>query len=112
MPEVYTLQVDDEFSFEVEPVAVPPTMTAILEVEDLVLVQDSLAEFFVTRAGDRLTLWDPEVHWADHMRRRFQGGLAEAIAQARQWLASYLDIDPTEIDTMVEPDVFQITQDL
>ena len=106
MPIVYTLQVDDEFYFEVEPVTVPPTLTAILEVDELVLVQDSQIEFFVTRTGDQLTLWDPEVHWGDQMRRRYQGGLAEAIARARQWLAGYLDVSLDEIDVMVEPDDF------
>jgi hypothetical protein len=107
MPEVFTLEVTDEFSYELTPMNVPPTRQALARVADLALVQDASCEYVVTLSGDRLTLWNPEVHMADQATRRFNGPLEQAVERAKAWLAGYLEVDTEEIEALIDPGAFQ-----
>lgn len=107
MPEVFILDVTDEFSYELTPTHVPATRQALARVTELALVQDASCEYVVTLSGDRLTLWNPEVHMADQATRRFNGGLEQALERAKAWLARYLEVDAEEIEALIDPGAFQ-----
>lgn len=107
MPEVFTLEVTDEFSYELAPANVPPTRRALAKVADLAIAQDASCEYVVTLSGDRLTLWNPEVHMADQATRRFQGSLEDAVGKAAAWLAAYLALEPDEITPLLDPAAFR-----
>jgi hypothetical protein len=69
-------------------------------------VQDASCEYVVTLRGDRLTLWNPEVHMADQATRRVSGDLEDALAMAVAWLASYMDADADTLTVLLEPTAF------
>ena len=95
--EIAILDQLDEFDFEQAYLQVPRTLATLRRRERVILVQDASCALVVTLdRGRTLTLWNPEVHWADQARRPFQGTLAEAVAQATAWLARYLRVDPGE----------------
>lgn len=103
MPEVYTLTLNDEFSYELDARTVLPTRQALRALDDLILVQDDSCEYFVTLSRDHLTLWNPEVHWADQPRRKAQGSLEEVVREAARWLSDYLEVEDGRVDVMLEP---------
>lgn len=107
MPEVFILEVTDEFSYELTPTNVQATRQALARVAELALVQDASCEYVVTLSGDRLTLWNPEVHMADQATRRFNGSLEQAVERAKAWLAGYMEVDAEDIEALIAPEAFQ-----
>jgi hypothetical protein len=106
MPEVFTLEITDEFFYELTPMTIPASRQALAPIEDLVLVQDASCEYVVTLSGDRLTLWNPEVHMADQATRRVHGSLEDAVASAVAWLAANLDADDDALEVLLDPAAF------
>lgn len=106
MPEVLTLDVTDEFAYELSPLIVPATRVALSRVADLALVQDASCEYVVTLSGDRLTLWNPEVHMADQATRRVRGDLEGAVAAAVAWLTAYLEAEADTLEVLLAPAAF------
>lgn len=102
MPEIFTLDVLDEFSYEMASQIVPATREALSGVEDLILVQDGSCEYCVTLTGDQLTLWNPEHAWADQAKRRFGGSLEDAVKRAAMWLAAYLEVEVDAIEILLD----------
>jgi hypothetical protein len=106
MPEVFTLDLIDEFAYELTPLIVPATRGALARIVDLALVQDASCEYVVTLSGDRLILWNPQVHMADQATRRVRGELEDALAAAVAWLATYMDVDADTLEVLLEPTAF------
>jgi hypothetical protein len=106
MPEVFTLDVIDEFAYELTPLTIPATRRALAGVADLALVQDASCEYVVTLSGDRLTLWNPEVHMADQATRRVGGNLEDALAAAVAWLAACLEVEADTLEVLLAPVAF------
>ncbi|MNS11026.1 hypothetical protein D3C72_425570 [compost metagenome] len=102
MPQVLRLIVLDEFSFELEAVEVRATRRALAQVEDLVLVQDVNSEYFVTYHQGKVTLWNPEAHWADQRSCKASGDLEAALSQAETWLSTYLGGTDGLVETVID----------
>lgn len=106
MATIQTLVQLDEFMFEHEEVDVGSTPESLQALENVVLVQDNACELYVTLTGNTLTLWSPQVHWADQERRNIERQLPDLLGHAGAWLAAHTGQGIDEIMVVLDVEKF------
>jgi hypothetical protein len=107
MPTIQVLVVMDEFEFEFEDRDVEGRWDALPDQEDVVLVSHETTGCCVTLTGRKLTLWNPEIHWADQFSRSAGNTLVDSVALAATWLSDYLKVPHEHIEQTLDVHLFR-----